>query len=300
MTINYWESAGWLPVAEDNVALLTGAHSVKVDFGAVHTDSGDDEYFDADSGEIDEVIDFVDGRGWEDGQPDHGVGTWTAYADPSGANLVAVETEKGERLVRYSLRAEAGPFVLATPMHYGLQEIGVLEGFDILAQFLVTPDDPLNYWQKSSWDQCTMRKGYRLSGFAQDVCVYPSVEAWLSSAPRAEFVGLPGPVPPERTARDEDSLARVYSPWHAERKSGAPLAPGATSLSYLRGTCTSDAVLETNELTGRQWYRVEVECNAPFTLALPPSVEPVPARGSVVEGAFFLAGSTGSWYGAVL
>lgn len=148
----------------------------------------------------------------------------------------------------------------------------------IIKRVLVNVTDPQLYPQFIVGMAAKPRRclRYFLGAFAADVTVYPSVESWANDQVRG--------------AAEADFRA-VESRWLEPLLRGEVTQKELTSEATLTGRVEAAEVAR-NELTGKPWYKVSVDCGLPVTLALPASTFPRPRPGTIVHGEVFMTGST--------
>lgn len=214
--------------------------------------------------------------------PEASVIKWGIYADPSGANTGYFVTADGSGYDIYSIRSPHHVPALLREFTPGLVEAEVVDAEgETVTKVLVGVDDPYAYDSEILFDA-----SYRISAFSMNMQVFDSVEEWKQ-----------GQTPMEGPGGEEVYMGPgfIASPWLFQIYGDESAVEKANPLAMLNGECEA-VELVTNELTGNQWYRVELNCGFPLVLGLPADTTPAPRVGSIVDGEAYLAGSTGAWY----
>ena len=212
----------------------------------------------------------------------------TEYLDPSGVSLCLFNTEVTGPQETFALRNPHLASVETFQVTPGFVAVDLLDDKGQLDnRFLVAVDDPQMYpsYPMGAIGELARFSRYQLGAVAQDVTVYDSVADWEARTEPLNDEGLRmGP-------------RFVTSPWLFALTAGDAAAEDARSISIFVAVC-EDVETARNELTGREWYRIEADCGFPCTLALPIDASPAPRVGSVIDGKAFLTGTTGIWQDA--
>lgn len=201
------------------------------------------------------------------------------YEDASGASISYIETGTGLKAKSFALAGNtksvsAHVWQLAP----GLVCVRVVDLYGaIIKRVLANVTDPQLYPQFIVGMAAKPRRclRYFLGAFAADVTVYPSVESWANDQVRG--------------AAEADFRA-VEGRWLEPLLRGEVTQKELTSQATITGVVQAAEVAR-NELTGKPWYKVSVDCGLPVTLALPASTFPRPRPGTIVHGEVFMTGS---------
>lgn len=220
--------------------------------------------------------------------PVNDISVWGVYPDPSGANFGFFVTSDEVQTDFYSVRGTRGQCATVTRLTPGLAEVQpVSEDDEPLTRLLVAVDDPALYPPTE-----IILEEYFIGAIAEEMTVFDSVDEWKKhQEPIKVGEGLPEGVGQELYL----GPGFVTSPWLFALAEDPDQLDRANPIAILNAECET-VELVTNELTGKKWYRVEISCGFPLTLALPADTTPAPHPGSMVEGEVFLTGSTGHWY----
>ncbi|MDK8345253.1 hypothetical protein QP868_08225 [Brevibacterium sp. UMB1308A] len=219
-----------------------------------------------------------------------------AYVDPSGATFSVYESLDGRFDNSVSVTGPAHVPVDAWQPIPGLAVMNVYEpDGSLFTKVLVWVDDPFMYpvYARDDVGEPEPYPSYCLGAVAADVEVFESVDDW-----RAQQT----PIDASSLADQADGMPSeitlgptfIASPGLFHFSTGAAELEELSSASIFKAVCVEVEVV-TNQLTGKQWYRVVADCGMMVNLALPIDIEPAPRPGSVVDGTAFLTGTTGFW-----
>ncbi|MGV0427487.1 hypothetical protein [Corynebacterium pyruviciproducens] len=204
------------------------------------------------------------------------------YEDASGASISYIETGTGLKAKSFALAGNtksvsAHVWQLAP----GLVCVRVVDLYGaIIKRVLANVTDPQLYPQFIVGMAAKPRRclRYFLGAFAADVTVYPSVESWAKEHAPAGSAGA------------GVGVRALESRWLGPLLAGEVTQKELTSQATITGVVQAAEVAR-NELTGKPWYKVSVDCGLPVTLALPASTFPRPRPGTIVHGEVFMTGS---------
>lgn len=205
-----------------------------------------------------------------------GIASWWLYSDSSGAIMGNAGIAGGGSIDIYSLRPSRSVMAYVKGITPGLAEVNVIQRGDQASElpstFIARVDDPVFYTEGLQ-----PFPEYYLGGIADYIEVYKSEEE------RAEALGEP---------IEEDN---IFTPWFNDVLANPEAAGAPNARALLKARCL-EVNLVTNKMTGKKFYKVEVEAPFPLTLALPADTKPKPKPGNILDGDLVLTGSTGRWY----
>ena len=130
---------------------------------------------------------------------------------------------------------------------------------------------------------------------ADDITVYPSQQAYYDSQEGFDVSNSPLQDEIPNLGNELKFAAEsIVCPWLFELAFNSESIDKANSIAMVSAV-VEGAELVTNQLTGRQWYKVDAHCIVPMTFAMPASTQPAPAPGAILSGTAILTGSTGYW-----
>ena len=219
-----------------------------------------------------------------------------AYVDPSGATLALYQPLDGRREDSVSVTGPARVPVDAWQPIPGLAAMNVYDPYgSLFTKVLVAVDDPFMYpvYERNDVGELEPYPSYCLGAVAVDVEVFESVDDWRAqqtSIDASSLADLADGMPAEVTL----GPTFIASPGLFHFSTGAAELEELSAASIFKAVCEEVEVV-TNQLTGKQWYRVVADCGMMVNLALPIDIEPAPRPSSVVDGIALLTGTTGVW-----
>lgn len=217
-------------------------------------------------------------------RPVNGLTQWGIYPDPSGANIGYAVSMEDVGLELFSIRATQTNRALVRQLTPGLAEVQVVnEDEEVTGKVLVAVDDPAVYPDPASEDPFLPAAEYRIGALAVEMQVFDTVEDWRATQEPVDADGQPIYLGP----------GFIASPWLFELASNPQAIDRANPIAVLNAEC-GEVERVTNALTGKDWFKVEIDCGFPITLGMPADADPAP--GKIVDGQVFLTGSTGHWY----